>query len=143
MLTKRIIPCLDVKRGRVVKGVKFLDHRDAGDPVEMASLYNEAGADELVFYDITASSDGRSIMLDVVSQVRADRDLKDTPIIAVTAFAMRGDAQRILEAGCDAYMSKPISIEPFRNTINALLDGNTSLPEPPKRHPFAVSVARQ
>ena len=81
--------------------------------------------------------------LDVVAQVRADRDLKDTPIIAVTAFAMRGDAQRILEAGCDASMSKPISIEPFRNTINALLDGNTSLPEPPKRHPFAVSVARQ
>ena len=69
MLTKRIIPCLDVKRGRVVKGVKFLDHRDAGDPVEMAAMYNEAGADELVFYDITASSDERGIMLDVVSQV--------------------------------------------------------------------------
>ena len=69
MLTKRIIPCLDVKRGRVVKGVRFLDHRDAGDPVEMASLYNEAGADELVFYDITASAEERSIMLDVVAQV--------------------------------------------------------------------------
>ncbi len=69
MLTKRIIPCLDVKRGRVVKGVRFLDHRDAGDPVEMASLYNEAGADELVFYDITASAEERSIMLEVVAQV--------------------------------------------------------------------------
>ena len=60
MLTKRIIPCLDVKGGRVVKGIKFRDHRDAGDPVELAAFYNEQGADELVFYDITASSDGRS-----------------------------------------------------------------------------------
>ena len=81
--------------------------------------------------------------LDVVAQVRADNDLKDTPIIAVTAFAMRGDAQRILEAGCDAYMSKPISIEPFRNTIDALLNGDTAVPEPPKPHPFTVNVARQ
>ena len=62
MLTRRIIPCLDVKAGRVVKGVRFLDHRDAGDPVEMAALYNQDGADELVFYDITASADGRGIM---------------------------------------------------------------------------------
>mgnify|MGYP000853253073 FL=1 len=69
MLTKRIIPCLDVKAGRVVKGVKFLDHRDAGDPVEMANRYNTSGADELVFYDITASADGRGIMQDVVSRV--------------------------------------------------------------------------
>ncbi len=81
--------------------------------------------------------------LDVVAQVRADRDLKSTPIIAVTAFAMRGDAQRILEAGCDAYMSKPISIEPFRQTIDALLDGTPAPLEQPKRHPFAVSVANQ
>jgi imidazole glycerol-phosphate synthase subunit HisF len=56
MLTKRIIPCLDVKGGRVVKGVKFKSHRDAGDPVELAAYYNEEGADELVFYDITASA---------------------------------------------------------------------------------------
>ena len=69
MLAKRIIPCLDVKGGRVVKGVKFLDHRDAGDPVAMASSYYKDGADELVFYDITASSDDRSIMLDVVEKV--------------------------------------------------------------------------
>ena len=81
--------------------------------------------------------------LQVTRLVRDDPALASVPIIAVTAFAMSGDAERILEAGCDAYMSKPISIEPFRNTINALLDGNTSLPEPPKRHPFAVSVARQ
>ena len=66
MLTKRIIPCLDVKAGRVVKGVKFKDHRDAGDPVELAEHYDRQGADEVVFYDITASSEERGIMLDVV-----------------------------------------------------------------------------
>lgn len=69
MLTKRIIPCLDVKDGRVVKGVMFRDHRDAGDPVELAAFYNEQGADELVFYDITASSDVRAIMREVVKRV--------------------------------------------------------------------------
>ena len=68
MLTKRIIPCLDVKLGRVVKGVQFLDLVDAGDPVELAGYYNQEGADELVFYDITASSDDRNIMIEVVSQ---------------------------------------------------------------------------
>ena len=66
MLTKRIIPCLDVKEGRVVKGVKFLDLRDAGDPVQAAVAYDAQGADELVFLDITASHEDRSIMLDVV-----------------------------------------------------------------------------
>jgi cyclase len=71
MLTKRIIPCLDVKNGRVVKGVKFRDHRDAGDPVELSAFYNEEGADELVFYDITASSDNRAIMRDVVERAAA------------------------------------------------------------------------
>ena len=68
MLTKRIIPCLDVNRGRVVKGVNFLGHRDAGDPMELASFYDSEGADELVFYDITASAEGRGIMLEVVSR---------------------------------------------------------------------------
>jgi len=66
MLAKRIIPCLDVTEGRVVKGVKFVDLKDAGDPVELAKFYNEQGADELCFLDITASSDKRYIMLDVV-----------------------------------------------------------------------------
>lgn len=69
MLAKRIIPCLDVERGRVVKGVKFVDLVDAGDPVELAKFYNSEGADELVFLDITASSDNRKIMLDVVEKV--------------------------------------------------------------------------
>ena len=68
MLAKRIIPCLDVHAGRVVKGVNFVNLRDAGDPVEIAKMYNEAGADELVFLDITASSDARNILLDVVSR---------------------------------------------------------------------------
>ena len=66
MHTKRIIPCLDVNKGRVVKGVNFVNLRDAGDPVEIAKFYNESMADELVFLDITASSDDRGIMLDVV-----------------------------------------------------------------------------
>lgn len=68
MLAKRIIPCLDVTNGRVVKGTKFLNLKDAGDPVELAKFYNKEGADELVFLDITASSDARDIMLDVVAR---------------------------------------------------------------------------
>ena len=69
MFTKRIIPCLDVKNGRVVKGVNFVDLKDAGDPVEIAKAYDKAGADELVFLDITASSDDRSTVVDMVHKV--------------------------------------------------------------------------
>ncbi|MDO4294554.1 MAG: imidazole glycerol phosphate synthase subunit HisF [bacterium] len=69
MLTKRIIPCLDVKNGRVVKGINFVDLKDAGDPVETARAYDKAGADELVFLDITASSDGRNTVVDMVRRV--------------------------------------------------------------------------
>ena len=68
MLAKRIIPCLDVKDGRVVKGVNFVNLRDAGDPVEIAAAYEEAGADELTFLDITASHEKRDILLDVVAR---------------------------------------------------------------------------
>ena len=68
MLAKRILPCLDVRAGRVVKGVNFVDLRDAGDPVELAQVYNDAGADELVFLDITATHEDRSIILDVVQR---------------------------------------------------------------------------
>ena len=71
MYTKRIIPCLDVKDGRVVKGVNFVDLRDAGDPVEIAAAYDKAGADEVVFLDITASSDGRNTVVDMVRKVAA------------------------------------------------------------------------
>ena len=69
MFTKRIIPCLDVNNGRVVKGVNFVDLRDAGDPVEVAKVYDKEGADELVFLDITASSDARNTVVDMVELV--------------------------------------------------------------------------
>ena len=72
MFTKRIIPCLDVKDGRVVKGVNFVDLKDAGDPVAIAAAYDKAGADEVVFLDITASSDHRNTVVDMVRQVAAN-----------------------------------------------------------------------
>lgn len=68
MLAKRIIPCLDVKEGRVVKGVNFIGLQDVGDPVEIAALYNDAGADEIVFLDITATHEGRKTIIDVVEK---------------------------------------------------------------------------
>ncbi len=98
MLTKRIIPCLDVKGGRVVKGVKFRDHRDAGDPVELAAFYDEQGADELVFYDITASSDERGIMLEVVERT-ADKVF--IPLTVGGGLRTVEDIRRMLEAGAD------------------------------------------
>ncbi len=98
MLTKRIIPCLDVKSGRVVKGVKFRDHRDAGDPVELATFYNKQGADELVFYDITASSDERGIMQEVVERT-ADRVF--IPLTVGGGLRTVADIQRMLESGAD------------------------------------------
>jgi imidazole glycerol-phosphate synthase subunit HisF len=98
MLTKRIIPCLDVKGGRVVKGVKFRAHRDAGDPVELAAFYNEQGADELVFYDITASSDERPIMLDVV---RRTANKLFIPLTVGGGLRTVEDMHGMLEAGAD------------------------------------------
>ena len=98
MLTKRIIPCLDVKGGRVVKGVKFKSHRDAGDPVEMAAFYNEEGADELVFYDITASSDERPIMLDVVKRTASQVFI---PLTVGGGLRTVEDMHKMLEAGAD------------------------------------------
>ena len=75
-LAKRVIPCLDVDAGRVVKGVKFVDIRDAGDPVEVARRYDREGADEITFLDITASSDERNTIVDVVEQVAAELDVR-------------------------------------------------------------------
>jgi cyclase len=98
MLTKRIIPCLDVDRGRVVKGVKFFDHVDAGDPVEQAVFYDQSKADELVFYDITASHEGRGIMADVVRQV-ADRVFM--PITVGGGIRVLDDATRLIQAGAE------------------------------------------
>ena len=72
MITKRIIPCLDVRNGRVVKGTNFEGIRDVADPVEMARMYNAAGADELVFYDITASFEGRALFTDILTRVASE-----------------------------------------------------------------------
>jgi len=98
MLAKRIIPCLDVTGGRVVKGINFIGLRDAGDPVELAARYNEQGADELVFLDITASSDGRDTMVDVV-----DRTAREVFIPLTVGGGIRAvdDARKILHAGAD------------------------------------------
>ena len=98
MLTKRIIPCLDVKNGRVVKGIKFRQHRDAGDPVELAKFYNEEGADELVFYDITASSDKRPTMIDVVKRTASNLFI---PLTVGGGLRNVEDMHRMLEAGAD------------------------------------------
>lgn len=98
MLAKRIIPCLDVDGGRVVKGVNFIDIRDAGDPVEVAKRYDEQGADEVTFLDITASSDGRATMIDVVSRTA---DQVFIPLTVGGGIREVSDMQRMLEAGAD------------------------------------------
>ena len=98
MLTKRIIPCLDVDDGRVVKGISFIEIRDAGDPVHLASYYDAEGADELVLLDITASSDSRDIMLNVVREV-AERLF--IPFTVGGGMRSVGDVRRMLEAGAD------------------------------------------
>ena len=98
MLAKRIIPCLDVTGGRVVKGVNFVGLRDAGDPVELAARYNEQGADELVFLDITASSDARDIMADVVSRTARQVFI---PLTVGGGIRSVADARKILLSGAD------------------------------------------
>src|SRR5258705_13441952 len=98
MLTKRIIPCLDVNAGRVVKGVKFLDLRDAGDPVEIARAYDGEGADELCFLDITASHENRSIILDVVART-AEKVFM--PLTVGGGINKTEDIRALLKAGAD------------------------------------------
>src|ERR1700704_4525782 len=98
MLTKRIIPCLDVDRGRVVKGVNFLQLRDAGDPVEVARRYEADGADELVFLDITASHEGRDIILDVVRRVSEQIFM---PFTVGGGIRTLEDATRLIQAGAE------------------------------------------
>jgi cyclase len=98
MLAKRIIPCLDVTGGRVVKGVNFVNLRDAGDPVELAARYNEQGADELVFLDITASSDDRGTMADVVARTAREVFI---PLTVGGGIRSVDDARRILHSGAD------------------------------------------
>ena len=98
MLTKRIIPCLDVTAGRVVKGTCFVNLRDAGDPVELAEFYNREGADELVFLDITASSDARDTMVDIVQRTA---DTVFIPLTVGGGIRTADDMKRILRAGAD------------------------------------------
>ena len=98
MLAKRIIPCLDVSAGRVVKGVNFVELRDAGDPVEVARRYDEQGADEITFLDITASSDDRNIILHVVEQVAEQVFI---PLTVGGGVRTVDDVRRLLNAGAD------------------------------------------
>ncbi|MHC4994609.1 MAG: imidazole glycerol phosphate synthase subunit HisF, partial [Planctomycetota bacterium] len=98
MLTKRIIPCLDVKEGRVVKGVNFLGLRDAGDPVEVARRYEQQGADELVFLDITASHEGRDIVLDMVRHVAEECFM---PFTVGGGIRTIDDVTRLVQAGAE------------------------------------------
>ncbi len=98
MLAKRIIPCLDVTGGRVVKGVNFVELRDAGDPVEIAARYNEQGADELTFLDITATSDGRDLILNIIEAVASQVFI---PLTVGGGVRTVEDVRRLLNAGAD------------------------------------------
>ena len=98
MLTKRIIPCLDVKSGRVVKGTSFVQLRDAGDPVELASFYYEEGADELVFLDITATPEGRNTMVNVVESISEKVFM---PLTVGGGLRNISNMKRMLKAGAD------------------------------------------
>jgi hypothetical protein len=98
MLAKRIIPCLDVTGGRVVKGVNFTELRDAGDPVEIAARYNEQGADELTFLDITATSDGRDLILHIIEAVASQVFI---PLTVGGGVRTVEDVRRLLNAGAD------------------------------------------
>ena len=98
MITKRIIPCLDVKDGRVVKGVNFKDLNDVSSPVELAKFYSESGADELVFYDITASSDGRKLFVDILRETARNVFI---PLTVGGGISSVKDFERVLNCGAD------------------------------------------
>jgi imidazole glycerol-phosphate synthase subunit HisF len=108
MLTKRIIPCLDVKDGRVVKGVSFVNLRDAGDPVEVARAYDREGADELCFLDITASHENRKIILDVVSRTAEQAFM---PLTVGGGIRNLDDIRDLLNAGCDKVSINTAAVE--------------------------------
>src|SRR3989441_8926535 len=108
MLAKRIIPCLDVKDGRVVKGVRFVDLRDAGDPVEAALAYDVQGADELVFLDITASHEARDIMLDIVRRTAEGIYM---PLTVGGGVRSVDDVRRLLRAGADKVSLNTAALE--------------------------------
>ena len=108
MLKVRVIPCLDVKDGRVVKGVRFLELRDAGDPVEQAAAYDAAGADELMFLDITASHEGRGAMLDVIARTA---EVCFMPVSVGGGIRTVDDARTLLRAGADKISINTAAVE--------------------------------
>lgn len=108
MLSKRIIPCLDVNHGRVVKGITFTGLRDAGDPVELAAIYNYEGADELVFYDITASAEEREIFTDVVQRTAEQVFI---PLMVGGGVRTTEDMRRLLRAGADKISVNSAAVE--------------------------------
>ncbi len=122
MRAVRVIPCLDVDAGRVVKGVRFADLRDAGDPVELAAVYDTEGADEIVFYDITASAEGRTTMLDVVSRTAEQVFI---PLTVGGGVRTLEDARRLLRLGADkvsvnsAAVARPELVREISDTFGA------------------------
>ncbi|MDQ2728018.1 MAG: imidazole glycerol phosphate synthase subunit HisF [Actinomycetota bacterium] len=122
MKTVRVIPCLDVDAGRVVKGVRFADLRDAGDPVELAARYDAEGADEIVFYDITASAEGRNTMIEVVARTAEEVFIPLTVGGGINSLA---DARRLLRTGADkvsvnsAAVARPALISEVSDTFGA------------------------
>ena len=122
MLTKRIIPCLDVTGGRVVKGASFVNLRDAGDPVELAAFYDREGADELVFLDITASSDGRDTIIDVVERVSEQVFI---PLTVGGGVRSPDDVRKLLNAGADKVsMNTAAVLDPDAFAESATAFGN-------------------
>ena len=121
MLAKRIIPCLDVADGRVVKGIKFLDLLDAGDPVECAVAYNEQGADELVFLDITASSDNRATMVDVV---RRTAEQCFMPLTVGGGIRTVENMREMLLAGADKVGINTSAVKTRRSSMGAKAFGS-------------------
>lgn len=122
MKTVRVIPCLDVDAGRVVKGVRFTDLRDAGDPVELAARYDAEGADEIVFYDITASAEGRDTMIEVVARTAEEVFI---PLTVGGGINTLADARRLLRMGADkvsvnsAAVARPALISEVSDTFGA------------------------
>src|SRR6476661_8955556 len=124
MLKVRVIPCLDVKDGRVVKGINFVNLRDAGDPVEAASAYDEAGADELCFLDITASHENRDTIFDVVERT-AERCFM--PLTVGGGVRKLEDVRKLLEAGADKVSINTAAVKD-RDLVRAAPAKSCSLP---------------
>jgi hypothetical protein len=131
VFTKRIIPCLDVKNGRVVKGVNFVDLKDAGDPVEIAKAYDKAGADELVFLDITASSDARNTVVDMVRKVAEQVHIDiPTPSELELAEESAGDPVALLAHMLQKSGKKedPVMVMKLKEVMTGMQEQKTALP---------------